>query len=243
MQPCTLIPRNNTPRHGFTLIELIVVIAIIALTVSLLIPSLQSARNAARSMQCLSNTRQLGFSLINYLEDYHQRFPVANTVSLDTHNEFGAIMMLRPYHWGGENGYLYWDRGASPHQILPRDNKGALPLETCPMDLTRMERATRALSYARVNSPYNENRSHADFYQKPAMTPLMFDNDFIRDGVYGRPVWWSNGFVLRTEIQAARHQTFINQWFLDGHSESVGQESNYSLASWLWSVHQNGRYQ
>ena len=68
------MPRENDVRPGFTLVELLVVIAIIAILVLLLLPAVGAAREAARRAQCLSNIRQMGLATLNY-ESAIGRFP------------------------------------------------------------------------------------------------------------------------------------------------------------------------
>src|ERR1051325_357143 len=67
---------SSRSRSGFTLVELLVVIAIVAILAAILFPVFARAREAARATGCLSNLKQIGSSLMLYVQDYDERFPI-----------------------------------------------------------------------------------------------------------------------------------------------------------------------
>ena len=62
-------------RSAFTLVELLVVVAIIAVMMALLLPALGRAREASRAVVCMSNLRQLGVAFVSYVSDNEERLP------------------------------------------------------------------------------------------------------------------------------------------------------------------------
>jgi len=142
-------------RRGFTLVELLVVIAIIGVLVALLLPAVQSAREASRRMKCFNNMKQLGIAIHNFT-DVHGRYPSAgwwvwcnaipvarpSFISVDNWGQAGCIV---PYTLNGQQVNSYssgpvvgndptgqpWttppNAGAGwPFQILPYVEQGAV---------------------------------------------------------------------------------------------------------------------
>jgi prepilin-type N-terminal cleavage/methylation domain-containing protein/prepilin-type processing-associated H-X9-DG protein len=88
----TRVNRN----HGFTLIELLVVIAIIAILAAILFPVFSRARENARRTSCASNLRQLGMGMLQYSQDYDERYPSGTNIS-DAQAGRGWAGQLYPY--------------------------------------------------------------------------------------------------------------------------------------------------
>jgi prepilin-type N-terminal cleavage/methylation domain-containing protein/prepilin-type processing-associated H-X9-DG protein len=87
-------------RVGFTLIDLLVVIAIIAILAAILFPVFSQAREKARQTQCLSNARQIGMGVAQYIQDYDERVPPF----------CWGQLVCNPVFWGS-----FWFRSTEPY--------------------------------------------------------------------------------------------------------------------------------
>ena len=115
-------PRSGSQSAGgFTLVELLVVIGIIALLVGILLPVLNGARQAAQSTQCLSNVRQLVTACVLYSNENHGFWPPA-AADEDTTN------LLR---WHGSRAVAtdLFDLRRDPSPLKPYLSEG---IKTCP---------------------------------------------------------------------------------------------------------------
>ncbi|MBC8143513.1 MAG: DUF1559 domain-containing protein, partial [Armatimonadetes bacterium] len=110
---------TKTTRSGFTLIELLVVIAIIAILAAILFPVFAQAREKARQTSCLSNMKQIGLGLVQYVQDYDELNPTAYF-----HKAFN------PASGGTALGYIHWSALLQPYiksnqiWVCPSDQLG-----------------------------------------------------------------------------------------------------------------------
>jgi prepilin-type N-terminal cleavage/methylation domain-containing protein/prepilin-type processing-associated H-X9-DG protein len=98
--PCSR--RTWSTNRGFTLIELLVVIAIIAILASILFPVFGRARENARRSSCQSNLKQIGLGVMQYIQDYDEKYP-STMIDLNGDGSFSAAtdqgwsVIIQPY--------------------------------------------------------------------------------------------------------------------------------------------------
>lgn len=138
-------------RAGVSFVELIVVLGIITLLVSLLLPALGKAREAARATQCKNNLRNIAVAMLQF-HDTNNRFPASGYI-LDPPRGPGGLM----HSWAvailpfieRSNLHSEWDFEKritdSPNDEL---RKTHIPLFICPIDITRNKEKGGDLSYA-----------------------------------------------------------------------------------------------
>lgn len=149
------VPRfpSNRRRHlaGVTLLELVVVLAVVGLLIALLLPALGQARQAALRAQCTSNLRNISIGLSQF-EHVHSRFPASGYYFDPPNGQGGAhhtwAVSILPFV---EQGAVYekWDLNKPINDAAnQRLTQSFVPVFACPADVTLNPRNAGDLSYA-----------------------------------------------------------------------------------------------
>lgn len=190
-------------KNAFTLIELLVVIAIIAILAAILFPVFAKAREKARQSSCSSNMKQLGLSLMQYVQDYDEMYPTR----------------------GGNN-----DATTSPswRQRIQSYTKST-EIFRCPSNTSNSTQADAAgntwgADYPRINRSYGMNDRFSVQSQAaidaPASKILVAElrNQNWTDYASN---WWNGAMPGNWGNSFAGHSGVANYLFGDGHVKSM----------------------
>jgi prepilin-type N-terminal cleavage/methylation domain-containing protein len=229
------IGRSSLVARAFTLIELLGVIAIIAILASLLLPGLAKAKTKAQGIQCLNNLNQMSLSWIMYADDNADRIPPNNILAADQWRTWvrGWLDNQNPVPDNTNTVYL-----ATSH-LWPYHR--ALGVWRCPADRSvsrhggRWHPRVRSLSmnnWLNSDAPWEGQRQFKVFRRLsdmtepgPAKTWVVIDEreDRINNGFFvvdmrGFLPWDPRSLQL-VDIPASYHNGAGGLTFADGHSE------------------------
>ncbi|WP_442482300.1 DUF1559 family PulG-like putative transporter [Aeoliella sp. SH292] len=214
--------KRTIVRGGFTLVELLVVIAIIGNLVAILLPAIQSAREAARRCQCRNNLKQIGLASLNF-ESTHKTFPPPQVLpeggglvggNGGNYGHLGSVfVMLLPYLEAG-NLYDAYSIEEAPSSATNRQfTSGPLAAYMCPsMHLPR-----------HVPDPCGESLGPGSYMPS---TRVAYGTPGVLDGAFDNPP----GANERYKLGAQRITDGLSNTLLVG-------ETNYGLENYRWSEH------
>lgn len=214
-------------KNAFTLIELLVVISIIALLIAILLPALSGAREAARTVSCLSSQRQLGLLFAVYANDYEDNLPGNHqgNPSRAWHSSLESAGLLSPAPKTGLERAIYTDPLAiygCPSHVEP--------LKTIPFwdACSYGYNADSIMGRPKSSAPTEWGTKQLKYADVLNASRFAMMSDYYTSGEAGQndniEYYDSNNSSFRIIAYAGRHggdESTTNVLFADGHSEGM----------------------
>lgn len=220
---------GNFVRRGFTLLELLVVLAIVALLAALGGAAWQSAREQSDGVQCLQKMRQLGQAMLQYSQEHDGELP-RSFHSAGAHRQPGWAASIAPYL--GEpptEDWSVWSRSFQKHFRCPADQNRDPSLYSYGLNVY-FELAPEGDSYP--GSPTTWHRVQT--LPHPARTILLAEV---------RPTPWADHFMChlwggraaaRNALATPRHRGKNNFLFLDGSARPLEDAAIFPTGPASW---------
>jgi prepilin-type N-terminal cleavage/methylation domain-containing protein/prepilin-type processing-associated H-X9-DG protein len=203
--------RAGCRRHrcAFTLIEILVVVAIIALLVAILLPSLKRVKDTSKDVVCRSNMRQILIGIATYAASARDRFPTP-AVCYDSYDDDPTQIMYRvdPVGvWGYNKANRYSPRKAKQFfryvqaeqaWICPMDS-GTEGYETNYEDAPGLEQGFSYSLNARLHEDFGPAKTTTTMIKRPSSKIIAFEEATPNDGLCA---WWA-----ADDHMASRHRS------------------------------------
>jgi prepilin-type N-terminal cleavage/methylation domain-containing protein len=245
------IKRRQPSRAGFTLVELLVVIGIIAVLIAVLLPVLNRARAAANRTVCLSNIRQLGVGILMYCNDNKGWFPTCAAPKI--------TWAFLPY----PDDWIHWqaNRNLDDSAIAKYVGHGEQlkTLLRCPADTFDGRKTYPGISSGQgpymysysINEYLGSNvvggepsgaRTKISQWRLPARKIMLTEGTGDLPGTFYSPAWYYGAPVTRRHGMASFRKNIpgnsvmslgatlganVSAVFLDGHADSIDQNFAY----------------
>lgn len=201
--------RGRMRAHGFTLVELLVVIAVIAILAAILFPVFAQAREKARAVSCLSNERQIGLAYTMYATDYDGFLPLTNhSVGSSWVEQCQPYIKNRQIYRCPSDSSVNWTAPVPPSRVL---RKASYYFNSYMAGTERWGNTAAIDKPASViylsESPVNQTDDHYHPMCWDAPSDPDYQCDFGWDARKREPI----------EVAVQRHQEGANYGFIDGH--------------------------
>ncbi len=208
-------------KRGFTLIELLVVIAIIAILAAILFPVFAKAREKARQSSCLNNVKQITLGLVQYVQDYDERFPRGDSQGW---GDVGTGCAGWPgYPHGGYVDAIYPYVKNVQVFLCPSDSiRNCISAANPPTDTHTFGSDVLPGTYPAQQLSYMYNYYFYAYNYTLGTITYPAETCLIIQGIERPYIYAGSSFLTPTQTRlqgGCRHNDGMNIGFVDGHSK------------------------